>query len=86
MRDERERRDGRDGQEHRVRHEPTCDVRGSEFRKPQTSDLEPSLVSPVPPVSPVSRGYPAAVCSLRRERSCDTIRRCDTALFRAQPP
>ena len=25
-------------------------------------------------------------CSLRRGRRCDTIRRCDTALFRAQPP
>jgi len=27
------------------------EVRGSKFRKPRTSDLEPSSVSPVPPVS-----------------------------------
>ena len=58
MHDERERRDGRNGQEHRVRHEPTCDVRGSMFRTPRTSDLELSLVSLVPPVS---RDYPAGV-------------------------
>ncbi len=45
MRDERERRDGRDGWEHRVRDEPTCDVRGSTFRKPRTSDLEPSRLA-----------------------------------------
>ena len=41
MRDERERRDGRDGWERPVRDEPTCDVRGWKFRKPRTSDLEP---------------------------------------------
>ena len=47
MRDERERRDGRNGREHRVMHEPMHDVRGSKFRKPRTSDLEPSFVLPV---------------------------------------
>lgn len=40
MRDERERQDGRDGWEHRVRHEPTCDDCGSKFQKPRTSNLE----------------------------------------------
>jgi len=34
--DERERGDGRDGREHRVRQEPTSDDRGSKFRKPRT--------------------------------------------------
>ena len=29
-------------------HEPKYEVPGSKFRKPRTSDLEPSSVSPVP--------------------------------------
>lgn len=45
MRDERERQDGRDGWEHRVRHEPTCDDWGSKFQKPQTLDLKPPSVA-----------------------------------------
>jgi len=45
FRDEREKRDGRDGREHRVRHTPTYDDRGSKFRKPRTSDLEPSRLA-----------------------------------------
>jgi hypothetical protein len=35
-------------------------IRSSKFLKPRTSDLEPSLV---PPVSHLSRGYPAGVFS-----------------------
>ena len=30
VRDRREKRDAQDGKEHRVMHEPTCDVRSSE--------------------------------------------------------
>lgn len=54
MRDERERQDGRDGWEHRVRHEPTCDDCGSKFQKPRTSNLESLSVALFPPVSPVA--------------------------------
>ena len=40
-REEREKRDARE------RRDLKFDVRGSKFRKPRTSDLEPSLVPPV---------------------------------------
>jgi hypothetical protein len=56
MRDERERRDGRDGRELRLMHESKHDVRGSKFRTPRTSDLEPSsvpLFPPAPPLPPI---------------------------------
>ena len=53
----------RDGHAKRDRRDPKFGVRGSKFRKPRTSDLEPSRVSPFPPVSHVSRDYPAGVCS-----------------------
>jgi hypothetical protein len=46
---------GRDGRE---RRDPKFEVQGSKFRKPRTSDLEPS------PVPPVSRSYPAEVVRL----------------------
>lgn len=49
MRDERERRNGRDWREHRVRHEPKFEVRG--FEVPETSNREPSSISLVSPVS-----------------------------------
>ena len=39
----------------RERHDPKFEVRGSKFRKPRTSDLEPSLVLLFPPVSHVTR-------------------------------
>ena len=48
--DEREKRDGQD------EHERMCDVQSPTFQKLRTSDLEPSPVSLVPPVSPA---YPA---------------------------
>jgi len=32
------------------------EIRSSKFRVPRNSDIEPSFVSPFPPVSPVSRG------------------------------
>ena len=40
----------------RERRDPQFEVRGSTFRKPRTSDLEPSAVSPIPLVS---LGYPS---------------------------
>lgn len=40
-REEREKRDARE------RRDPKFDVRDSKFRKPRTSDLEPSLVPPI---------------------------------------
>jgi hypothetical protein len=47
MRDERERRDVRDGREHRVRHQPMCDdqVRRSENLELQTSNPRPARSS-----------------------------------------
>jgi stress-induced morphogen len=41
----------------RERRDPKFEVLGSKFRKPRTSDLEPSLGSPVPPVL---LGYPGS--------------------------
>ena len=51
MRDERENRDEREGRALRLIHEPKIEVRDSKILKPRTWDLEPFLVSLVPPVS-----------------------------------
>jgi hypothetical protein len=56
MRDERKKRDGQDGRELRLIHEPKIEVQDSKILKPRTWDLEPFLVSLVPPVS---LSYPA---------------------------
>ena len=45
MRDERERQDGRDGWEYRVRHEPRVTIEVRSLKKPRTSDLEPPSVA-----------------------------------------
>ena len=42
-------RDGGRWRDERERRNPKFEVQGSKFRKPRTSDLEPSPVSPVPP-------------------------------------
>jgi hypothetical protein len=46
----------RETRDMREQRDPKFEVGGSKFQKPRTSDLEPSSVSFVPPVS---RGYPA---------------------------
>jgi hypothetical protein len=46
----------RDGHAERDRRDPKFEVLGSKFRKPRTSDLESSPVSPFPLVS---LGYPS---------------------------
>jgi hypothetical protein len=56
MHGKRERRDGRDGWEHRVRQGSMCNVRAWKFRKTRTMDLEPLSASLFPRVS---LGYPA---------------------------
>ena len=48
----------REARDMRERRDPKFEDRGSKFRKPRTSDLEPSPDSLVPLVS---RGYPARV-------------------------
>jgi hypothetical protein len=56
----------RDKQDVRDRRDTKFEVLGSKFRKPRTSDLEPSSVSPValfPPVSLVSLESGTGDCS-----------------------
>jgi len=47
----------RDKQDVRDRRDLKFEVRDSKFRKPRTSDLELSPVSPFPSVPPVSRSF-----------------------------
>ena len=76
----------------RERRDPKFEVRGSKFRKPRTSDLEPSPVSPFPPVSldypvaafPVVPDVPqkfSAACS----RACNGFPRSSTVVTMSEP-
>ena len=60
MRGERERRDGRDRQKHRLMYEPKYEVRGGEVRN--TSNFEPRTSVRLP-VSLVSRESNLCGCS-----------------------
>ena len=80
---QRDSRDGRDGRRFEVRS-PKFEVFGTSNPELRTSDRACRARRARRALGKLAEF--SAACSLRRGRSCDTIRRCDTALFRAQPP